>query len=73
MVGLNGVNAFGLDLEALKAIATEIKAPTMAELMTPLSDDEMTWVERYTDPEQDYTRGFRPPRAWARPTLIEQR
>ncbi|GCD91169.1 amidohydrolase family protein [Nocardioides sp. LS1] len=66
----NGVRAFDLDLDVLQAVANRIKAPTITELMTPLSDDEKKWAEQFKDPEHDFTFAFRPAGAWVRPNVL---
>ncbi len=41
MIGSNAVEVFGLDREHLQRVASEIAAPTLAEIETPLDDDEI--------------------------------
>jgi hypothetical protein len=38
MIGGNAIDVYGLDAVALQAVATEIGAPTLDELATPIDD-----------------------------------
>jgi predicted TIM-barrel fold metal-dependent hydrolase len=72
IVGLNLVDVFGLDRGALQSIANRV-GPTIAELMTPLTADEMP-----TDPNVEFSQGFRrgiwgQPRAAQTPPLVDRR
>jgi predicted TIM-barrel fold metal-dependent hydrolase len=72
MIGETGVRAYGLDRGKLASIAARIQAPTIIQIMAPISDSEQSWIERFTDPEQDYTTAFRRPGAWARSRVLSR-
>jgi len=70
ITGQNAVKALNLDPEEMKAVAQRISAPSIPDLMAPISESEERWIEKFTDPEEDFTSAFRRSEAWTREQLL---
>jgi len=58
IAGENAVRVYGLDLDALRAVAGRINAPTVDEVSVPLSASEIP------DGVREYSMAFRDDAAW---------
>jgi predicted TIM-barrel fold metal-dependent hydrolase len=59
MLGANAVRVLGLDGPLLEQVAERIEAPSVAELATPLTDDERRKIDVYRNKNEDFTMAFR--------------
>jgi predicted TIM-barrel fold metal-dependent hydrolase len=53
--------AFALDMPALRKVAERVGAPSISQLAAPMSAEELGWIDRYRDFENDFSEAFRIP------------